>query len=641
MTALVDLPTDILYIIFPYLNATDFLALTSCTKSLHTYCQDPNFWRSHTRTTFRIPSQPLLQADGARWQWLYRRLRTQTQLPRNESTEDLDANNRNIGWPKKVEFADISAQIGIIADVQCGGRGGLRAPAAPRLLTFPSAYPLTTKDRYEPSTAISHFSTGRELVLALADDGKVWQWNNDVARLVKPLHVDVGEKNVSRVVAGWDRASMFVNGRGIVYWPLDPSIRTGNAEADAVLIDTATIPGTSFAHSRYAQEIPDTLEARIGQVVNHIALEKYIVFITSLNKVFFYQAIFPLPDLDPPTPIELTTFYPSTSDVAFRIHDIQGSFRSFAIFTTSGVLKGNREMIEAVQSGTFDPSSTDPSHPLPTMIPALQNIPVTSVAFGDYHSQVLRSDGTIVAYGVDPQNCGAMGLGLPGGTGALRGVLAGFSDGQLGHNVGRQVWFDHCMHRWLGDMKEKAVTDGEGKPRGDMIFPRVTSPRETVAAATTAVGDYFEREGKKWEDGIVEEGGMGSYFVLKVAAAGWHSAALVLVDEEQAERARQKHIVPRKREATLDHDHHEGTWEDIDAPWDQMSKTLDWLWGVVRGFLGLQARDRRLEAERKEPEEEPEEHDEGETRYTWSDLPFPRLRMANGQVMPGEIEVME
>ncbi len=71
-----------------------------------------------------------------------------------------------------------------------------------RQLTFPSAYPPTTKDCHEPSTAISQFSTGRAHILGLADDGKVWQWNTQEARLVKPLHVDVDEKNVTRVVAG-------------------------------------------------------------------------------------------------------------------------------------------------------------------------------------------------------------------------------------------------------------------------------------------------------------------------------------------------------------------------------------------------------------------------------------------------------
>ncbi|KAL8751960.1 MAG: hypothetical protein Q9199_006070 [Rusavskia elegans] len=699
MTALLDLPTDVLYTIFPYLDVADFLALTGCAKTLHTYRQDPNYWRVLTRTTFRIPPQPLLQADGARWQWLYRRLRTQTQLytwgsngcgnlghgfvatgPASTGDHDwADINARNIGWPKKVLLDDMTEPVGVVADVQCGGWsttllnsigniylcGGIdpssafmtrsvhrgrdrnRATSQAKRLTFPSAYPPTTKDRHEPSTAISQFSTGRAHILGLADDGKVWQWNNEEARLVKPLHVDVSDKVVTRVVAGWDRASMFVHGTGIVYWPHDTPLRAGNAEADAILIDTAIVPGTGFTQSRNGRETPDTLEARIGQVTNHILLENFILFITSFNKVFLYQAVFPLPDLDPPAPIEITAFYPSSSDSPFEIQDIQGSFRSFAIFTKSGdVLMGNRAMLDAFNAGTYDSTSTEPSHPAPSIIPALQNNSITSVAIGDHHFQALRSNGTILAYGADPQSCGALGLGFPEGTGPLRGLIAEHfsSDGTLGRNVGRQVWFERLMQRWLGEMKEKAGMEGEAKARGDMILPRRGQAAQNVAAVT-AVGDYFEREGKKWEDGVVEEGAMGSYFVLKVAAAGWHTAALVLVDEEQAERSRQMHVVPDKVDDEVKdekYDWHGGTWEDIDAPWDQLTKALLWLrdsiWRLARNFLGLQERDETMEEEQKEAEQE-ELGDQ--TRYSWSDQPFPRLRMANGEAMPGEIEITE
>lgn len=441
---------------------------------------------------------------------------------------------------------------------------------------------------------------------------------------------------------------MFVNGTGIVYWPHDTPLRAGNAEADAILIDTAIVPGTGFTQSRNGRENPDTLEPRIGQVTNHILLENFILFITSLNKVFLYQAVFPLPDLDPPAPIEITAFYPSSSDSPFEIQDLQGSFRSFAIFTKSGnVLMGNRAMLDAFNAGTYDTTSTEPSHPAPTVIPALQNNSITSIAFGDHHFQALRSNGTILAYGADPQSCGALGLGFPEGTGPLRGLIAEHfsSNGTLGRNVGRQVWFERLMQRWLGEMKEKAGMEGEAKARGDMILPRRGQAAQNVAAVT-AVGDYFEREGKKWEDGVVEEGAMGSYFVLKVAAAGWHTAALVLVDEEQAERSRQMHLVPDKVDDEVKaekYDWHGGTWEDIDAPWDQLSKALLWLqdsiWRLGRRFLGLQERDEKMEEEQQKEAEQEEPGDR--TRYTWSDQPFPRLRMGNGEVMPGETEITE
>lgn len=82
-----------------------------------------------------------------------------------------------------------------------------------RRLTFPLAYPPTTKHFHEPSTAIAQFSSGRKSILGLADDGKVWQWNEEEARLVKPLHVDVGQNRVERVFAG-----MFMSGRSYWIW---------------------------------------------------------------------------------------------------------------------------------------------------------------------------------------------------------------------------------------------------------------------------------------------------------------------------------------------------------------------------------------------------------------------------------------
>lgn len=392
--------------------------------------------------------------------------------------------------------------------------------------------------------------------------------------------------------------------------------------------------------------------------MHHVMLENYVVFTTSLNKIFLYRMDFPLPDLDPPEPVEITTFY--THDIPFEVRDLQGSFRSFALFTTAGaVLMGDRAMLDAFytanQTTKLGTDSTSSPLPQPRIIAALQNNSVTSIAFGDHHFQALRSDGTILAYGTDNQSCGALGLGFPNGTGPLRGVLAtGFSNGGLGNDVGRQVWFDPTMHRWLADMKEKGQQEDESKARAGLVLG---SPDYGVrrAEAVTAMGAYFEREGRKWEDGVKQKGEMGSYFVLKVAAAGWHSAALVLVDEDKAERARLTHVLPPKAEVP-EEDWHEGTWEDIDAPWDQLSNALrwcanwiwTWIWTLGRMFLGLEARDKRVEAERKkdtttEGERENGEGEEGSrdaVRYRWTDQPFPRLRMANGEVMPGEIEIM-
>ena len=83
---LTDLPSDIILLVFPYLSASDFLAFTSSTKSFLSFRQEPTFWRGLTTETFRIPPQPLLQADGARWQWLYRTLLTQSHVSLGATT---------------------------------------------------------------------------------------------------------------------------------------------------------------------------------------------------------------------------------------------------------------------------------------------------------------------------------------------------------------------------------------------------------------------------------------------------------------------------------------------------------------------------------------------------------------------------
>lgn len=175
--------------------------------------------------------------------------------------------------------------------------------------------------------------------------------------------------------------------------------------------------------------------------------------------------------------------------------------------------------------------------------------------------------------------------------------------------------------------------------------------------ACEAMGRYFEREGARWEDGVVREDGMGAYFVLKVAAAGWHSAALVLVDEDKAEAARNLHRArspspaPSLATSTQSVDTQGFAYEVIHSPGEQLvigiQSVGQWFWDAGRWFLGLTARDearrQRLAVGRGREERSPAER-ERETQgivYEWSRQPFPRLRMEGGEVMPGEIEVTE
>ncbi|KAL9632864.1 MAG: hypothetical protein Q9164_005045, partial [Protoblastenia rupestris] len=670
-TSIVDLPADVFYAIFPYLSVLDYLNLTTCTPSLIFYRQDPTYWHTLTRQTFRIPEQPLLQ--GHRWQWLYKKLLTQTRLYTWGSNKQGNlgheippaprVNRRQYShWPRQPEM---KIDVGIISDVQCGGWSttllnsigqvyifgifdglGFRGRVSHqlRLLGFPPGYPPTTRERYEPSTAIKQYSTGRSSVLGLSDDGKVWSWTDDVAVLVKSVHVDLVENKVIEVQTGWDRSSMYVHNIGIVYWSSDSDsdlLRGGRQQAlevaDAILVDTVTIPGTGF-RQRNARFVEDNISARIGEVTHYVVLEAHIVFITRLNKVFSYASTFPMSPTLKPEPVELTSFY-HVQPAPFGVRDIQGSFRNFAIFTTSGaILTGSRNMLDTYHQITTENAENIPPNtlPQPILLPSLHSGTVISLAFGDHHLHALHNNGTITSLGTECQRCGALGLGAVSES-TFRGVHSSqqdFGDANIPSETPKQhtVWFEPLMEEWLRHMsnKIKDPMTGSAESQARAVLMRNHDP-DTIEA----MGDYFETKGRKWEDGVTtattttttiadageSEGEMPGYFVLKVAAAGWHSAALVLVDDIKVERARENHII---RPSSLTH-HNTNTDEGqpesepslksnapsiasnetIESPTDQLvnaiTSAFNWFWALGRRFLGLVRRDElREEALRRE-----------------------------------------
>ena len=360
-----------------------------------------------------------------------------------------------------------------------------------------------------------------------------------------------------------------------------------------------------------------TAESWVGEVNHHIVLEGYIVFTTSSNKLFAHCTASSQPEDLQPGPVDLTTFYQTQSSDEFENRDLQGSFRSFAIFTASEeVLIGTRSLIDA-----FFHASTAPKPP-PTLIPSLQNQSVISLAFGDYHIHALHSNGTISSFGSDPNGIGAFGLGkLP--LSGLRGVRTATNsrDTKLTGDERRTIWFEPLMQRWLRDSFQQLLK-GLGP-----------NPVPLNARGQDAYADYFEEEGSRWEDGVSEDGGednLPAYFALKVSAAGWHSAALVLVDEEKAGRARQKHIMPSKP-LVEDRSSSGQSGQDmervpISAFTTRIFESLYWL---MRWFLGLTARDARAAemAKAKAKEDQggigPEQEDR--VRYVWEDQVLPQL----------------
>lgn len=438
-----------------------------------------------------------------------------------------------------------------------------------------------------------------------------------------------------------------MNGIGIVYWSPPHYTRETNPDqgedtADYLLVEQVIIPGTGYRRNR-SDRAPEALASRIGVVTNHIVLEGYIVFTTDDDKIFSYRTTYPISELPQPEPVELTTFY-SDSPLPFRIRDIQGSFRSFAVFTASGsVLTASCPLLDVFHLST----GAENPLPHPSAIPGLQGQSVISIAFGDHHFHALHATGTITSYGTESQGCGALGLGSKDAS-KLRGVRSagGFVNRRLKEGEGRTVWFDPMMHTWLQDMSKKG-NEGEAAERARMI----DSGHD---GACSSIADYFENEGRKWEDGLTAQGEVGAYFVLKVSGAGWHSAALVLVDETKAEMARQKHLAAPPAMPPPPPNNEVAQPRPYGPAWFYMLLIY-----LVRTFLGLTARDATATENSRGRRRRQESHggrrrdgsqgvanealdgNQSQPIYTWAQDPFPRLRMANGEVMPGEIEITE
>jgi hypothetical protein len=143
-SSLIDLPLDILLLVFPYLDAKSFLSLCSTCKAFQqpSIRLDGAYWSYATRSTFRVPNQPVVQSDGLRWQNMFRRLLTQSRvftwgsnthnclglphgvqpslqqdiLPGRRRNQWARV-NRNVSFPTEMK---LSGEFGIIADMQCG-----------------------------------------------------------------------------------------------------------------------------------------------------------------------------------------------------------------------------------------------------------------------------------------------------------------------------------------------------------------------------------------------------------------------------------------------------------------------------------------------------------------------------------------
>lgn len=720
----VDLPTDVLALIVFNLEPRDYLAFAQVTKAIYAeYRQEPTYWRTQTANKFRLPISPLLAADGPRWYWLYKRLKTQTRLytwgqglrgnlglgrslsvPRRRlgiafrgpppdgtqpSLVDLQIsplsnpaalpygpahqfprqtfNRTSSNWPTETHIPD---EIGVIADLQCGGWSTTILSADGKVYTVGSLdsthgiHAGETSDQFyqlqyngAQDAPIRSFSSGRRHILALTDSYQIISWDrlNSIGSRVLPQQgADFGGRP-TRVVAGWEKSSAYIPDTGIVWWPM---IRNENdivAGSTDVVDDSRDVP---------EKIIPDT--ARKGQypkvveVMQHLVLEDFIVWITSESKLFAYD-------------IRTGFQFPVPGYAAERrlFKDIQGQFRNFGVFTADGaVLAGNKAYLELCSTKIqSDPTILDTEDWVrlsdllaarPNDVPALQHTGVISLAYGDHHYHALHANGRISSYGTDSQACGALGLGaLPSGA-RFRGLAE--APGHWNRDLkllplaelrGRSLWFEPEKREWLASLEKESRSPGFGLGVDDVPtarFPREGSPEQQVMFS-----EWVEQEGRHWEDGphkpsrgIQQQPSaqstdhtskmpaessetdtynhLSAYFGITIAAAGWHSGALVLVDDEKAELIRQKWIHdPASDEET---DNNQTTSEKSSTQSQEQQQSFHDPIMMPGRFVPSTV----VKKEALKP-------DEDDDRYVWSVAGFPKVELPDRTIVPGQGEV--
>ena len=261
----------------------------------------------------------------------------------------------------------------------------------------------------------------------------------------------------------------------------------------------------------------------------------------------------------------------------------------------------------------------------------MQTLGISSVlTIACRHFHALHADGTVSSYGTESQFCGVLGLGGDG-VDAIRGIKAhGFGgDGRLlpqCTTTGRRVWFEKEKRDWMNYIRTGGRDRREAEERMNMMYEN-----DSIRAE---VSEWFEDKLRNWEDVLSAEGsepdpeddGLPAYYALSVAAAGWHSGALVLRNEKKANKV-------LSRYEKQGPDHAEGqSFSFSQAELSIISlieRTRSTVIELGRSFLGLP-----IAGQTRAPETE-------EHSWAWGNEAFPRLRLSDGQTMPGEVAVEE
>jgi SCF-associated factor 1 len=133
-------------------------------------------------------------------------------------------------------------------------------------------------------------------------------------------------------------------------------------------------------------------------------------------------------------------------------------------------------------------------------------------------------------------------LGL-GGEAEDEGKARGIAYERFGHDGrllphtytnGRQVWFENSKKEWLRNIINGGKDPEEARERIELF--------RTSQDVQGEVSEWIEQESRALDSEDTGDDKLGAYFALRISAAGWHSGALVLVNDDLANRESPKSV---------------------------------------------------------------------------------------------------
>lgn len=253
------------------------------------------------------------------------------------------------------------------------------------------------QDKDFPNRRIVSISSGREHIIALDNYQNVLTWDtgNQSYVGVNLRFNGLRYHHISKIAAGWNLLACYINHIGIIYWCSRAPISKETYEAGTMLSDAAyhIIPETGSKDITDIHAGCDFIlflkEGKLYRVdINASSVAAGSADDTSIGKS--YPVIGFNNWLENYDKGGNTTYFTK----------ISGCYLNFAVFTNDGmVLLANKDI------------SIEDSVDSPLILPGLQKSNIIDVQMGDYHSLALTDNGNVLAWGVESNNCGCLGLG--------------------------------------------------------------------------------------------------------------------------------------------------------------------------------------------------------------------------------------